>query len=640
MSRRGGSKRPRRGRHEPNRSATRLHAVPSPAGSPGPGSDPGAGPGPGHGSDTVPDDLLLREIREALRSDDPTAVATIVSSLLSVTSEWASGPALTIADLIAADRFDDDPFDDDPFDEDGDTPAPIPLAMLLESFIGVPFAETTAALTAMEPMLIDELEAAKVRRALATRRHPMPEHVKGVRDIAVTRAGHVGDELGDGDNVVLGLAWPGTRGVTAVIYVDEAFGTRVKDVFIVAEPFDLVIERYGQLIAEQGRRPSDVTEIDLADARASLHRAITLGEAPDAQAVPDDWSGPNDEPLGWPAARPFVELLLRRMPEGGSSVLSSTTFPELSAADAVAQFLSSPEYAALRGPHTREAAELIAADAERWAGHPLRLSPLQVELALSQRLPWAPGSSEALDVIEDVLPAYVRFVHARLGIPVYATMETLDAVDEWIDDFYDARTDAFDGLDDEFLSALAAAQRGDLGPLMRQSLASRVGGSAELDRLDAEPLPAEPLDLDTVPPDIRDTVTAVSDAIDQWLDTSPAVEHLGDLREEWRTACRRFLTGAASRDPGCLRRRASVEGRAGGVLWATGRANNLVGHSGAIPAQDLASDFGIKGSPSSKVSTMARAYTGGRWDVDGNLADARLLISTVRAEYVIQRDQP
>ena len=37
---------------------------------------------------------------------------------------------------------------------------------------------------------------------------------------------------------------------------------------------------------------------------------------------------------------------------------------------------------------------------------------------------------------------------------------------------------------------------------------------------------------------------------------------------------------------------------------------------------------------------MARAYTGGRWDVDGNLADARLLISTVRAEYVIQRDQP
>ncbi|HQG17833.1 MAG TPA: hypothetical protein PLU20_10095, partial [Ornithinibacter sp.] len=246
----------------------------------------------------------------------------------------------------------------------------------------------------------------------------------------------------------------------------------------------------------------------------------------------------------------------------------------------------------------------------------------------------------ALDVIEDVLPAYVRFAHARLGIPVDATMETLDAVDEWIDDFYDARTDAFDGLDDEFLSALAAAQRGDLGPLMRQSLASRVGGSAELDRLDAEPLPAEPLDLDTVPPDIRDTVTAVSDAIDQWLDTSPAVEHLGDLREEWRTACRRFLTGAASRDPGCLRRRASVEGRAGGVLWAIGRANNLVGLSGAIPAQDLASDFGIKGSPSSKVSTMARAYTGGRWDVDGNLADARLLISTVRAEYVIQRDQP
>ena len=585
--------------------------------SPGPGADPG--------SDPAPEDLLLREIRDALRSDDPTAVAVLVSSLLSVTSDWADEPVASL---------------DDFFDDDDDIPVAIPVSMLVESFIGISYAETTAALTVMEPMLTDDLEAAKVRRVLAARRHPMPEYVTGVRDIEVTDAGHVGDELGDGDNVILGLYWPGTRGVTAVIYVDEAFGTRVKDVFLVPEPFDSVLHRYSELIAEQGRRPSDVVEIDPADARASLDLAIRLGEAPDAPAVPADWSGPDDEPLGWPAARPFVEMLLRRMPADGTPVLSSSTFPEMSAADAVAEFLASPEFARVRGPHARAAAELIAVDAEQWAGHPLRMSPQQVELALSQRLPWTPAADEVLDAVDDVLPAYVRFAHARLGVPALATRETLDAVDEWLDDFDDARADAGDGIDHEFMAALAAARSGDLGPLLRHSLAARVGGSAELDRLDAEPLPPEPLTLDAVAHDIHDTVTAVSDAIDRWLDTSPAVVHLGGVRDEWRTACRRFLTGAASRDPGCLRRRASVEGRAGGVLWVTGRANRLVGYGGAIPAQDLAADFGIKGSPSGKVTTMARAYTAGRWDVDGDLTDARLLVSTVRAELVTVRDQP
>ncbi len=497
--------------------------APAPDAAPGPGPSrpPGRPEGPGLRPEPDLDDLLLTEIRRALRSDDPAAVATLISSLLSVTSDWAD-------DLDGA--------IDDVFGGDDDVALSIPLAALLESFIGVSFAETTAALTVLEPMLTDDLEAAKVRRALAARRHPMPEHVTGVRDIAVTHAGHVGDELCDGDNVVLGLHWPGTRGVTVVIYVDEAFGTRVKDVFLVPEPFDVVLDRYSELIAEQGRRPSDVVEIDLADARASLHLAISLGEAPDAQAVPADWSGPDDEPLGWPAARPFVEMLLRRMPPDGTSVLSSSSFPELSAADAVAQFLSSPEFARVRGPHARAAAELIAVDAEQWAGHPLRLSPLQVELALSQRLPWAPAPDEVLDAIEDVLPAYVRFAHARLGVPAAATMETLDAVDEWLDDFDDARSDEFGGLGDEFLAALAAARSGDLGPLMRRSLAARVGGPAELDRLDAEPLPPEPLTLDAVPHDIHDTVTAVSAVIDRWLDTSPAVEHLGGVREEWRTA--------------------------------------------------------------------------------------------------------
>ena len=110
--------------------------------------------------------------------------------------------------------------------------------------MGTPYAETTAALHVVAALLPDELDAARVRRALMTSRHPVPLNVSGVRDIAVEQAAKIGDDLGDGDNVILGLAWPGIGGVTAVVYVDEAFGTRVKDVFLVPEPFDEVCARY------------------------------------------------------------------------------------------------------------------------------------------------------------------------------------------------------------------------------------------------------------------------------------------------------------------------------------------------------------------------------------------------------------
>lgn len=329
-------------------------------------------------------------------------MATLVSSLLSVTSEWAS-------DLVTSG---DGPFDDDPFDEHDDTRGH-PGGMLVESFIGVSYAETTAALTVMEPMLTDELEAAKVRRALASRRHPMPEHVTGVRDIVVTQAGHVGDELGDEDNLVLGLAWPGTHGVTAVIYVDEAFGTRVKDVFLVPEAFEIVLDRYRELIAEQGRRASDVTRIDLADARASLELAIAAVKPRTPRPCRRSGAARTTNHSGGPRPPHHPRCSCGGCRPSGSPVLSGNCSPIVRRMP-VAPIPVSPESALVQGPHARAATELIAFDAAQWAGHPLRLSPLKVELALSQRLPWAPAPDEVLDAIGDV-PAYVRFAHARLG---------------------------------------------------------------------------------------------------------------------------------------------------------------------------------------------------------------------------------
>ena len=399
VARKGG----RRGKHGPNRSATRskertLHAV--------------------HSTDT-PDDDLIGTLRTALRSKDPTAFTTLISSMLAVSDAWW--------------REDDDP--DADLDDD---PDPVPLDALIELFVRTPYAETTAALHVVAALLPDELDATRVRRALTTRRHPVPLNVSGVRDIVVDHAAKIGDDLGDGDNLILGLTWPGIGGVTAVIYVDEAFGTRIKDVFLVPEPFDEVCARYREVLAEQGRRTSDLFDIDPGDARASIQHAIDRADAPDALPVPDDWADPDGDPLGWPTARPFVEMLQRRMPGGGTSVLTSSAQHAVSVLDAVRGFLGSPEAQGIdvAMDELEEAAFLIAGDAAALAGNPFRWSPVQVELALSQRLPWSPDATDAgLGAVDEVLPAFIRYAHRRLEVSPEATVETLAAVNEWLPTF-------------------------------------------------------------------------------------------------------------------------------------------------------------------------------------------------------------
>ena len=52
-----------------------------------------------------------------------------------------------------------------------------------------------------------------------------------------------------------------------------------------------------------------------------------------------------------------------------------------------------------------DAAFLVAGAAEAFVGHPWRWSPVQVELALTQRIPWATDATdETLRAVEQVLP--------------------------------------------------------------------------------------------------------------------------------------------------------------------------------------------------------------------------------------------
>jgi hypothetical protein len=559
---------------------------------------------------------LLAMIRDTLRSPDPTATTALVSSLVAATSEEA-------------------------LDEVDPAGEPVTLDAFVDSLVGTSFAETTAALHVVAALLPDEVEAARVRRVLAGRRHPVPEAVSGVRDIAVERAARMGDELGDGDNVILGLAWPGTPGVTMVAYVDEAFGTRVKDVFLVPEPFDEVCRWYREALQKEGRDRQELVETPTADARASLEHAIASGDDPEALPTPEDWSGPDGETLGWPAARPLVEMLLSRMPSGGTSLLSSTGYPAMSPDEAARGFLASRHAEALAGDaDVAEAARLLAHDAEAGAGHPLRWSPTQVELALTQRLPWAVvGGEGALEAVPTTLPAFVRYAHERLGVTRPSTEDTLAAVDEWMPAFERLRTTGPAVRWRQVGTMIEAFEQGDHAPLLLQSLADEVGGPEALDTLDSEPLPEERPSVDAVAPDVRERLAEVTAAVDEWFDTATRVDHARTVGEEWRTATHRLVVGATERDPGWLRRRGDPRGRAAGAIWATGVANRLVGPHGVVLVKDLASDLGVRGSLSTKAETLLRAWGVPSWGSAEDLGDARLLVSSTRDRIIAQREE-
>ena len=552
-------------------------------------------------------------LRAALRAADPTAMATLVSSLVAATAR---------------------------IDPEGDSAT---LDQLVESLAGTSYAETTAALHVIAALLADELEAARIRRVLAGRRHPMPDHVVGVADVSVSRAARMGDELGDGDNVILGLEWPGTRGVTAVVYVDEAFGTRVKDVFLVPEPFDTVCGWYRDALVEQGRDRHEVAEISTADARATLLDAVATGDAPDAPLTPEAWSGPDGEDLGWPAARAFVDMLLRRMPEGGTSVLTSMGYPSMSAGEAAERFLASRHVTDdddLEDLDVDGAAHLLALDAEAGAGHPLRWSPTQVELALTQRLPWSLAAGEpALESVPAVLPDFVRFAHEEMAITPAATAETLAAVDDWMPTFERLMVASSAARWREVGHLVEAFESGDHAPLLLHSLAEEVGGREALDSLEADPLPSGRPAVDAVEEDAREPLAEIMALVDGWFDGSSRLEDAATLGAEWRTATHRLLVWSAERDPGWLRRRADPRGRAAGAIWATGIANRLVGPQGLVLVKDLAADLGVRGALASKAEALLRAWGVPAWEVFADLGDPRLLVSTRRAEIIALRDR-
>lgn len=143
------------------------------------------------------------------------------------------------------------------------------LPGLVESFVGIDVAQTTAALYVIAALTTDELAATKIRRELPRRHQPVPDQVRDIAELRVASAWLAHDRLGDGERILLELVWPSGARASVSIYIDYTMGTRVKDAFAVS------MARWNHCSTVTARRwpPSPVI-------RASSARSISPMPAP------------------------------------------------------------------------------------------------------------------------------------------------------------------------------------------------------------------------------------------------------------------------------------------------------------------------------------------------------------------------
>lgn len=544
---------------------------------------------------------LFQSLRTGLRSDDPTELLILASGFLAAT----------------------DPRGRDPF---AGTESHTTLPELVESFIGTPYAETTAALTALRPLMTDELTAARIGRELANRPHPMPVWLSGLdRAQLEPDVWFMTHALGDGDDYLIGITLPSGKAVSALIYVDHNLGTVVKDAFVVAEPLEDLAIKLGTLIEDNDQ---SLTRTDPAAARAVIEDAIAHGARLYPQPTSDTW----------PMCRPLVEWMVRMLPTGGT-VPGPKERSEQEIAAIATDFFASPFGTRLDYPDERSLLnDVLWFGTDYATGDPYRWSPVTVEMLLAD---WFPrkivAAASYLAKLPNLIRAYIRYCHDRQGIRAELTEETLAAVAEWEPEYQRLIRSARPQGPAALLAAMFDDEPGtdpDANEFMLESLDRRVGGRMVLQNLDDAPLPDEPFEWAGIAEDIRPVVQEMLNDCDRCADELLDVEH--------RTAMRRFLSRAAVGDPAIFRRKASPRRGAAAVAWVICRANDTVGkYFTGMTVQELMAWFGVKGSPSQRAAPFLRANGVNPHELYGvmDLGAPDLLTGTRRAETIELRDQ-
>ncbi|WP_299305868.1 hypothetical protein [uncultured Brachybacterium sp.] len=218
-------------------------------------------------------------LRPALRSEDPTAFWVAAAPLL---TEMA-----------------------DPQNHPEELPEGVDL---LDTFLEIDIAETTALLHMVAAMSPDEGLRSRAQAGLTTRRQPMPPQVSGLAQASVTEALAFSD--GAGENLMMELLLP--RGVRAVLitYIEWSPVPYMKDAFVIGESMDEVTRTYREIMARDGSSLDEMLEtVTPADAGARFRQALASTPADVEQA------GIGEQ---WPMLRSFVEFAVGLLPDGGT----------------------------------------------------------------------------------------------------------------------------------------------------------------------------------------------------------------------------------------------------------------------------------------------------------------------------------
>ncbi|MDN5769385.1 MAG: hypothetical protein L0H24_00635 [Microlunatus sp.] len=549
---------------------------------------------------------LFQDLRSALRSEDPLVLLAMVSSLLVVT-------------------------DPRPLDVLAPEPEKTPrLDELVESFIGTPYAETTAVLTAIAALVPDEVMAARIGRELAQRQHPLPAWLRGLKQATIeSDVWFLTHVLGDGDDYLLGVTLSAGHSLSALVYVDHNLGTVVKDAFVIPEPLaHLTAELASQFIDDD----QSLSLVDPATARAVVEEAIDLGSRTYPPLKSDTW----------PMCRPLIEWMLRKLPAGGV-VPDRAEWSERQIAALADDFFASPFATGLDDRDRRGLLESVL-----WFGtgygttDPLRWSSVTVEMLLLDFVPRKVMAEPSyLARLPELLRAFVRYAHDRSGIRDSLTAAALTAIDghepEYQQLIRSGRSQGPAGLIASILGAAGDDGVDDtfdpLGGLVLEHLAATVGGSDRLQALDDKPLPDEPFGWVGVPDDTRPIVEQVLERCDRCADELLDAEH--------RTAMRRFLGRAAVADPALFRRKASPGRGAAAIAWVICRANGTAGGRTGLSVGDLLAHFEVKGSVSQRAEPLLKANGVDPYgfSYSPHLGTPDLLVSAARAELIERRDR-
>lgn len=510
------------------------------------------------------------------------------------------------------------------------------VAQLCEALDEAGQRQTNALLKLLVEMTDDRFRRDRYGRSIAARRHAIPGWLLRLDQVKPTRVLQMGHVLGDGDNIVVGVALPGNREMSILIYIDHNMGTLVKDAFITDMPVDELIESWLSFDDGPGNPVTDARIVDIspADARARISAAIELGSI----------TFPPLESETWPAIRPLVEWIVEMLPSGGAD------FPRPEWSQEQLDRLTESFFDSTFGrpfdddDHRGLMRSFLWFGTAYGPGDPLRWSSVAVEILL---IDWIPRKlmekTDYLAKAPDLLRAFIRFAHAERGIRFDLTAHTLAAVDEFEADFQSAirtprfqgpmalleRIGALDGVAPDWFDGMEPAEY-RLG-----QLASEVGGEDALAELTTTPLPDELFAWDSLEPDIHDRVAEVLELVDGCCDA------LFDV--EFRTAVRRFLAEVAYWAPQVFRGTGSARTAAAAMCWAVGKANLsfLRTHprlDRVVRVKELMAHFGVGAGASQRAASMIAAI-GGVSVPSVMLGDADLLIAARRSEILQKAEE-